>query len=123
MYLEEHGGGCCGITHIYDFWNTSERGVASLRKYINTFLDKTYLGAQGDGWELEDGCILTKRKFSCVLEACLTDQQMVFWAPIMKEIGFRIVNRFLNSNSGNCVNVLHYNPAGRRKLPPVPYKW
>ena len=130
MHIEPHGGGCCGVTHIYDFRDQSERAVERLKRHLTSFLNDQYPDVQEDGYEGEtdyDGWdakfVSNGKKFSCILEACLTDQQMMFWAPHMKEAGFKIVNRFLNSNSGNVVNVLHYNPAGRRKVAKVPYKW
>jgi hypothetical protein len=128
MELEQHGGECCGVTHIFDFRNTSDAEVRRFKLDVEGFLKWQYDDNQIDGFEIEpdpDGWEdrPSKRKFSCVLEACLTDTQMMFWAPHLKEAGFKVVNRFLNSNSGNVVNVLHYNPAGRRKIPAAPYKW
>lgn len=130
MNIEAHGGGCCGVTHIYNFWKQNEEGVKELKRDVVRFLDWQYDNpdVRIGGYEAEEdpedwANRPTNKKFSCILEACLTDDQMMFWAPHMKEAGFKVVNRFLNSNSGNVVNVLHYNPAGRRKLPKVPYKW
>lgn len=130
MYVECHGGGCCGVTHVADFGPAPKE--AALRRFktiVETFADDLYDGACRNGLEGEwvedswDGWKSNGKKFSCILEACLTDGQMRGWAPHLKEAGFKVVNRFLNSNSGNVVNVLHYNPAGRRKIPAVPYKW
>jgi hypothetical protein len=102
------------------------------KEKLRTFLDSWYEEGQIDGYEAdwtgewEDELAATGKKFSCILEATLTDRQMMEWAPHMKEAGFKVVNRFLNSNSGNVVNVLHYNPAGEEgeeRVGKVPYKW
>lgn len=131
MDITSHGGECCGMTHIHSFWNETQEGVERLKRDLKSFLNIEYDNedVQIDGFEAEEDpddwgdMRPSKRKFSCILEATLTDAQMMFWAPHMKEAGFKIVNRFLNSNSGNVVNVLHYNPAGRRKIAKAPYKW
>ena len=145
MDIEGHGGGCCGITHIFEFGNDPasqgydygyiswQRGnrktyLEMFKEKLKKFLDWQYEDVQLGGYEAEERypdyeMIKTDKKFSCILEACLTDEQMMKWAPHLKESGFKVVNRFLNSNSGNVVNVLHYNPAGRRKIPEAPYKW
>jgi hypothetical protein len=131
MYLDCHGGGCCGITHIVEFGpQPNEKSLRRFKELVNSFPDEQYEGVCRDGFEgewVEDGWDekwkSNGKKFSCILEACLTDRQMQGWAPHLKEVGFKVVTRFPNSNSGNVVNVLHYNPAGRRKIPAVPYKW
>lgn len=143
MEIEAHGGGCCGITHLSGFEQPKMRGssygwgrtgnLEGFKHFVENFVSCQYDEGEividgfevkvyiGEGWDEEP--IPSDKKFSCILEATLTDHQMTSWAPHLKEAGFKIVNRFLNSNSGNVVNVLHYNPAGRRKLPEAPYKW
>lgn len=133
METECHGGSCCGITHVFGFHEITQDVEKSLNNVLKYFLDDYYdnenqlegYEAYEDDWD-RDPEIVKKyplRKFSCILEACLTDEQMIKYSLILKNKGFKVVNRFLNSNSGNVVNVLHYNPAGRRKIVKAPYKW
>jgi hypothetical protein len=116
-----HGGGCCGVIHISDFWRETREGVEKFKRALDNIFDEHFNGSEYeiDDWTDEP----TDKKFSCLVEACLVDQQMHFWAPHLKEAGFKVVNRFLNSNSGNVVNVLHYNPAGRRQIEKARYQW
>lgn len=116
MDVEYHGGGCCGITHIFGFGYPTEARLTALKNWLADFVDRQY--------ELEFGEY--DGEFSCALEATLTDGQMVEWAPVLKKHGFKIAHRFFNSNSGNVVNVLYYNPAGKEgedRVGKAPYKW
>lgn len=57
--------------------------------------------------------------------AYLTDEQMAAgWAPRLKRLGFRLVTRYYNSNSGNNVNVLHRSDTrASRRNADLPFDW
>jgi hypothetical protein len=124
MFIEQHGGSCCGITHVIGFEHAPTRNLKnSLNMILRTWREDMYEGRYNDDTgEYED----VPDTFNCVLEATLTDDQMVNgWAPEMKARGFKLVNRFKNSNSGNYVNVLHFSPAeprGRNRVK-RPFNW
>lgn len=124
MYIECHGGECCGIVHLIGFGNVSQDETC-FHGLVDGFVAEQYDHAfeyqDREEWENyggdEESWAAYKRKqetFNALLEATLTDNQMRSWAPILKKKGFRLVSRFLNSNSGNWVNVLHFQPHARR---------
>lgn len=93
MYLcvNEHGGNCCGILHLYDFEDCSDtKALEELR--------------EGEGYEaLFDHPRL-------LIEVVLTDQQIKHMPKTVRELkkrGFVLVSRIKNPNSGNFINVLH----------------
>lgn len=94
MRSEDHGGNCCGITHM---WNLTRYEEGSeFEESVDEFIC----------WRMyEDG-----DDHSHLIEVVLTDAQINEFrgrARYLKEKGFKLVNRFLNDNSGNWCNVLH----------------
>lgn len=118
MNIAIHGGRCCGVDHIYGFSYLRSRPVLGLdagsKEIVKSFQDRVAT------WK--------RNNPSRMLEACLTDSQMMKWAPYLQEAGFKLVTRFRNSNSENTVNVLHllsarpHTQTARGKLP-RPFKW
>lgn len=107
--IVRHGGNCCGISHIYRFvdYNPSKEQVTDVEREVKSWI---------------------RRNPSRLLEACLTESQMGFWAPTLQALGFKIVNRFVNSNSYNTVNVLHLVSSDKKrslvfKVKPPTFKW
>lgn len=114
-YSEPHGGGCCGMTHIRDFYTSVSFDMKRLATCINTTLDELRA----------DNGIDDDKPFGHLFEVVLTDQQMQTYSEAMKEKGFRLVNRFYNANSGNYCNILHlavHQPRGKSRRP-RPYQW
>lgn len=98
-----HGGYCCGAQHLYNFnYHTTkeeiEMRLAQTRQYAN----------QGQLVEV----ILTNRQ-------CKELPNVPKW---LQEIGFKLVNRFKNPNSGNICNVFHYNSSPRSLTSRLPFK-
>lgn len=88
MFYRGHGGHCCGINHIYDFYDEHESGH-----------DLQWAIRQHDG--------LPNR----VLEAILTDYQLAEYEPDLIAEGFVKVARWLNGSSGNyCNSYYRYKP-------------
>jgi hypothetical protein len=115
MNIDEHGGGCCGMMHIYAFENGPRPYLLRLLDtQMRDWVEENYASAAGE------------KTFNVLLEAVLTDDQMANgWAPELKQRGWKLVTRFFNSNSGNYCNVLHYTPhepRGRNRTP-RPYAW
>lgn len=113
----DHGGGCCGITHCFNFGPTpDERRLRSLDDILANWRQRKY-------YNLEEQHL---KSFNAALECVLTDNQLANgWARELKLRGFKVVHRFLNSNSGNYCNVLYYTPhepRGRNRRPPA-YTW
>ena len=100
--ITPHGGSCCGIRHIC--------GFGSARYDLTKF-------------KADMAPFMRPRSWGLLVEAVLTDDQMENgWAPVLKDTGFKLVNRFRNGNSGNHVNVLHYTRVQRvRKAKPFTY--
>jgi len=116
MY-DQHGGGCCGISHVYWFPERADEA----------WLDREIKGAIGDiEWENQVDVEVGDRqrwrgKFGHAIEVCLTDDQMMVWAETLKKKGFKLGLRWLNDSSGNYCNLLSWSPkkAGKKR----PYKW
>jgi hypothetical protein len=108
-YRASHGGGCCGINHIRNFspapWN---RGGIPTREELRAMM------RQGN----------TAANRGMLLEVVLTNKQCRQHPnlPVMlQEEGFKLVNRFLNPNSGNICNVFHYNKSPRSLTSRLPF--
>ena len=58
-------------------------------------------------------------------QVTLTDAQMASgWDRILKDMGFRLVTRFDNSNSNNHVNILHHSATRASRRPAeLPFRW
>ena len=76
-----HGGACCGMMHLYSFGNDPEARTydAILRNYC---LAKDSF----ERW-------IKQMNVGQTAEVCLTDGQMMKWAPILKQAGFKLVHR------------------------------
>lgn len=93
-----HGGGCCGVRHMYNFGMSAASRRNNSPENINRLLSD--FGEPGNA---------TGRSRGKCIEAVVTDTQ--FWnqpelAQTLFDAGFRIVSRFHNSSGGMC-NVLH----------------
>lgn len=102
---ERHGGGCCGRYHLYGF-----RGDETVRE-IKTLIER------------REGSL--RRTRGLIWEATLTNSQCIRYPNLLKslkEVGFSLVYRGTNMNSGNCVNVFMYHRKPS-SLTEVPFKW
>lgn len=97
-----HGGGCCGVRHIYNFTGTRTEAV---EEGIKTAVSR--LSSAG------------------LYEIVLTGAQLrrrPAIAKIIQELGFRFVTRFKNPNSGNICYVFHWVKNHASKATAMPFK-
>lgn len=91
-YIHRHGGYCCGVRHLSGF--TGLETTSRIKQHIK---EETRQG----------------RVRGQLVEAILTDSQCRRnegrLPKALQEVGFRLVARFTNINSGNNCNVFHYN--------------
>jgi hypothetical protein len=136
---EDHGGGCCGINHLYGFYlprtpkeNSStyyKRKIEFINKGIERCLD-VYDDNFCDGGDNcgcggcdcgscppppddEDGCGQpTREKWRSAIECVLAEPQIPEWRKPLEECGFKEVFTFLNSNSRNRCYVFYLETGG-----------
>ena len=90
MLISNHGGNCCGVNHLYNFYsplNFTADHVSALRERVS---------------RVREGVSI---------EVVLTDAQSAQWAPSLVKIGFKPVFRFRNSNSRRLLTVFFYHPS------------
>jgi len=115
--FDEHGGGCCGISHVY--WFPEDVNETWLNQQMTDAIEEVEDLATA---QVERGGLTAwKGKFGHAIEVCLTDDQMVVWAVTLKKKGFKLGLRWLNNNSGNYCNLLSWAPKKAHKK--RPYKW
>lgn len=97
--LIAHGGGCCGIRHIYNFDDEEVSYSSSgLKSLIQEDVKKYYQS--------------TSTTWNCLVEAVLNEWQVELgWDDVLKEVGFKLVTKLKNSNSGNECYVFHLQTA------------
>lgn len=103
-HIVGHGGSCCGMRHLYGFRATDTED--SLR----TMVANCYPANRGG-----------------IIEAVMTNAQCRSRATghipeALQRIGFKLVSRFKNPNSGNICNVFHYNVHASRPFKRLPFK-
>lgn len=92
----EHGGGCCGIRHIYGFYILpTPENIARFDKTMNDY-------------ELSPGMGLQDKLIEVVLNNSETKQEFkgMTWMQVLRERGFKLVNRSRNSN-GSVLHIFH----------------
>lgn len=95
VQYSSHGGGCCGISHVWNFNDQTDR-LEFTNIHNGPVVTLTEAIARID----EGRC----------LEIVLTDEQIEDATDLcvdLRNAGFELVSRFYNSNSGNMCNVLH----------------
>lgn len=98
-----HGGGCCGINHISGF------GGGETKEHLLALI----------------GTESRRRTRSMILEVVLTNGQCKQYPnhpKWLQELGFKLVSRFCNPNSGNICNVFHYNKYPKSLTSSLPFK-
>lgn len=101
-YIQYHGGRCCGVRHMHSF-NGNET-----EEDLRTLLSRTR----------------QHKTQGMLVEAVLTNAQLKNsqLAENLQKVGFKLVSRFRNPNSGNVCNVFHYNQAPRPLSSRLPFK-
>lgn len=100
--LRSHGGSCCGMRHIWGFHDRETK--AELQRHL---ADTKQHPTQGMLVEV----VLTNAQ-------CRRNPNHPKW---LQELGFKLVSRFKNPNSGNICNVFHYNKAPRSLTTRLPF--
>ena len=90
LVLRNHGGGCCGMRHIYGFYGT----VANIKQQLERLMAQVPQG----------------RTRCRVIECVLTQAQRRMYGKTLEDAGFKIVTRFNNANTSSTLNVYHYCP-------------
>lgn len=135
LFIKAHGGGCCGMSHIYGF------GIGDSTKVKDPALGQgcvmtgagNYYGPAPAETKLARLRRMIKhleaRRPHGIIEIVLSDfsssygkgkgnihSQVRYWRRHLTRLKFKEVNRFLNSNSGNTDYIFH------RHIPKVPKK-
>lgn len=108
-----HGGGCCGVSHIYNFNNTPTN-YAGPDSYLPTH-NPAHTGAKQFELCLQN---IRRSRSSGMIEIVLLDYQDRNWKKIVTEAGFEKVGTFINSNTSHRLNVYHYyyGPSNEKKV-------
>lgn len=96
MTARAHGGGCCGMRHSVGY---------SLQNDANRIYETIRAAKAG-------------RQPGRLIEVVVTNDQLngqPNLGPILSKEGFKLVNRFLNDNSGNICNVFHFIEARNQR--------
>ena len=96
MLRHQHGGDCCGITHISGFQLDNEGTKAGTLRSLDTELE--VIEAQVGAAPCEG---------SRLVEAVLAGGQIPMWEKDLLDRGFARVSSFKNANSGNTCVVYH----------------
>jgi len=97
LRVNSHGGECCGIRHVYGFYDYD---------YDHFNLDEIY----DELYNL--ALVQTSSKYtndfsSRLVEVVLTNAQPLEFHQACIDIGFVVVNWFVNHNSGNTCMIYH----------------
>lgn len=98
MRTANHGGGCCGVNHLWNFPNHIPLNHGS------------FLTLKND---------IAKVRSGVSIEVVLTDIQSRVWAPSLVKLGFKPVFRFRNANTTRLLTVFffHSSPESLENLP------
>jgi len=103
LSVDEHGGQCCGIYHLFDFYDGQLQAYDYKKHdYVDrdaTLNEKVEFIARGVK-------ICTRSNHErMAIEVTLIQDQRKTWERALQRCGFRRVFRFVNGNTGNTVYV------------------
>lgn len=108
LYTRGHGGGCCGITHIYCMTPFEEKDAKKLKYTVDSVVNNCYRPAPAAEGRIDYNNPECPR--SILIEVVTTDEQEER-NPLLKqtlaELGFVKVTTFCNNNSSNLCYVYH----------------
>lgn len=121
--VQSHGGGCCGVRHLYGMDNTTVRDVermiaevdrmqnvggADSGRLIEVILSQRQVGMDGRHGDRWADCVRAEGG----------------WPAVMQRLGFRLVSRFNNANSGYDCFVFHRVPHFKSiRAADLPFAW
>lgn len=112
LYIEEHGGSCCGIRHLYYFPSIFGVELEERVKWIRAACMQAVDNYDIDDCDCED-CVAEHRdNWQCAVELVLNNEQFGEWEPAVLAAGFKQVYEFKNSNSGNTCRVYFFTTGG-----------
>lgn len=114
LYIERHGGGCCGVNHLYGFPSLTDAKYAvnddKRVEWIKLALENVVIDNY-DVCECEncdgDCGYPASNTFKCAIEVILSAGQLAEWRGPLETSGFKEVFDFYNSNSGNQCHVFY----------------
>ena len=107
MEVSDHGGECCGVSHIFGFGSRPSN-------YSDSCNDPSCCPPRKDQLtklqKLDDIISKANRDYpkGRLYEVALTVDQTEAWHDPLTERGFFLGPRFLNQNSGNAVQMYYY---------------
>lgn len=116
---EDHGGGCCGIMHLFSFDGIAVNGETHDSKVARV---KVAVEKAIDTYDMDPDCFCDEEfrddvcdcdvkdnrdEWRCAVEAVLAGYQLASWRSPLEECGFKEVFSFHNSNSGNRCHVFY----------------
>lgn len=118
LFVDEHGGQCCGIQHLYHFPSIFGVELEDRVKWIRAACMQAVDNYDIDDCDFED-CVAERGMFlpdrdnwQCAVEVVLNNHQFEEWEPALLAAGFKQVYEFLNSNSGNTCRVYFFTTGG-----------
>jgi hypothetical protein len=107
MNIDDHGGQCCGIRHIYAMDHSS---VDELDRYISNLDRANNVGGPDSGRLIE--IVLSERQVTGEGNGGWhhSVRDAGGWPAVLAARGFRLVSRFNNANSGRNCYIFHRVP-------------
>jgi hypothetical protein len=100
--LANHGGGCCGIRHIWNFWLKPGQFVKAREAFNVKYPIQT------SEERLVEVCkTREKHVLHGIIEVVLVASERENWHEALLRNGFRQVNANKNSNSNNNIYIYH----------------
>jgi hypothetical protein len=118
MEIYEHGGECCGVRHISDFYgkylNFGSRVRAIVSELNSVRLIGDLIGDFDCNCDNDEDCYCEseyehspEEGQSYLFEAIHAGEQIKVWERAMLAVGFKPVTEFINRNTGNLCRVYH----------------
>lgn len=103
---DEHGGGCCGITHLHEFPNRGSNSISACVEFVQNSVDNGLVSAHNDlGWIAKEK--IKAKDMRHLFEVVLSETQIEEWRDAVEDCDFVEVNSFLNTKSGKRCHVFH----------------
>lgn len=119
LFIQEHGGNCCGIQHIYSFPSIFGVELEERVGWIRRACDEAVKQYDVEGactcldcMRQRSGILPTFNTWQCAVELVLNHEQFGEWEPAVLAAGFKQVYEFKNSNSGNTCRVYYFTTGG-----------
>lgn len=102
LTITDHGGGCCGVTHLSGFGSFTENYLKQQRLNRRAMIAEAIVEVCSKEYGAEDdtpGSTFMKHRH-CI-EVVLSERQVEEWDRVLRLEGFAPVFSFENANSGN----------------------